>query len=38
MKSEGKEGKLVFWALVLDSFLGREVTSLAGDGGGWGWR
>lgn len=33
-KSDRNEGKFDFWALVLDSVLGREVTSLASDGGG----
>ena len=31
-------GSFDFCALVLDSVLGREVTSLSGDGGGWGRR
>jgi hypothetical protein len=30
------EGKFDFLALVVKSFLGREVSALAGDGGGWG--
>ena len=32
------EGSFDFLALVFNSFLGREVISLASDGGGWGWR
>ena len=34
MKNEGKRGVVWFLALVLNSVLGREVTSLASDGGG----